>query len=848
MYLQSLDGEWQLSRLGADEWISATVPGCVHTDLIAAGVIPDPFIGDNEKRIAWIAETDWVYRRSFIADEALLAEERVILECDGLDTLATIRLNGEEIARTDNMHRSYRLDVTGKVRAGENEIQIEFASPVNYVRPMIGQGLVKYPGDSIPGSPYLRKAMYQWGWDWGPKLPTSGIWRGIRLAGYSAARIRDVHVRQVHGRTRVEVHVEAEIERFSGAGLIVRARLTSPDGVVLEEEHNLGSDGICGAVDFLVEDPKLWWPNGYGQQPLYALEIWLVCAEFSPSPQPSPFKGEGAYGDVSDDGHPGNPQSEIRYPKWRIGLRTVELRREKDEWGESFYFAVNGVPIFAKGANWIPADQFPSRIADEQYRDLISSAVSANMNMLRVWGGGIYEDDRFYDLCDEYGILVWQDFMFACAHYPTWPEMLASIRCEATGNIRRIRHHPCLALWCGNNEMEWGVVDWWHSDKEARQAEYAEIFHRLIPEVCKAEDPATPYWPSSPASPIPFANPNGETEGDGHYWDVWHGRQPFAAYRDHYFRFMSEFGFQSLPSMETVKSFAERKDWNMTSYVMECHQKNRGGNGNILYYMAQTFRFPRDFAMMSYVSQLLQAEAIRYGVEHWRRNRNEHRCMGTLYWQLNDCWPAVSWSSLEYDHHWKALHYYARRFYAPVLISAEESPSSVKLHVTNDRLSPFEGEVRWSLEKLDGAVLESGAVRASVPAETSACVAELDFARDLDDDTRRETVFVYELWAKDERVSLGVVTFIPSKHLEVPKAGISTEVFEEDGVTKIKLSSDALARFVMLDVPGSCIRFSDNWFDLPAGRSVTVSVTDSAGLMTEEIADGLRIVSLVDSY
>ena len=840
MYLQSLDGEWQLSKLGADEWIPAEVPGCVHTDLMAAGVIPDPFIGDNEKRVAWIAETDWVYRRSFIADEALLAEERIFLECDGLDTLATIRLNGDEIARTDNMHRSYRFDVTGRLRPGENEIEIEFASPVNYVRPKIGQGLVTFPGDSIPGAPYLRKAMYQWGWDWGPKLPTSGIWRGIRLAGYSAARIEDVRVRQVHGRTRVEVHVEAEIERFSYAGLIVRARLTSPDGVVLEEAQDLAADGICGAVDFLVEDPKLWWPNGYGEQALYALEIWLVCAESSPSPQPSPFKGEGARGDVSDDGRPGNPQL-------RIGLRTIRLQREPDQWGESFYFAVNGVPIFCKGANWIPADQFPSRITEEQYRELIESAASANMNMLRVWGGGIYEDDRFYDLCDEHGILVWQDFMFACAHYPIWPEMLESIRCEAADNIRRIRHHPCLALWCGNNEMEWGVVDWWHSDKEARQAEYAEIFHRLIPEVCKAEDPATPYWPSSPASPIPFANPNGETEGDGHYWDVWHGRQPFTAYRDHYFRFMSEFGFQSLPSMETVKSFAEPKDWNMTSYIMEQHQKNRGGNGNILYYMAQTFRFPRDFAMMSYVSQLLQAEAIRYGVEHWRRNRNGFRCMGTLYWQLNDCWPVVSWSSVEYNHHWKALHYYARRFYTPVLISAEETPSSVKLHVTNDLLSPFEGEVRWSLEKLDGARLESGAVRASVPAATSACVAELDFTGHLDDDTRRETIFVYELWTNNERLSMGVVTFIPSKHLELPKACISTEVFEEDGVTKIKLSSDALARFVMLDVPGRQVRFSDDWLDLPAGRSATVSVTDSS-LTTQEIANGLRIVSLRDSY
>ena len=384
---------------------------------------------------------------------------------------------------------------------------------------------------------------------------------------------------------------------------MVRARLVAPDGTVLEETDDLGTDGTCGAVDFLVEDPALWWPNGYGEQNLYRLELSLT-----------PGGGGAGRG-------------------LRIGLRELSLCQDPDEWGKSFYFVVNGVPIFAKGANWIPADVFPSRITDDQYRDLISSAVSANMNMLRVWGGGIYEDDRFYNLCDELGILVWQEFMFSCGHYPVNPDVLESVRLEAIDNVRRIRHHPCLALWCGNNEMEWGVVNWWADteNNEERQRRYSKIFHELLPEVIEAEDKATPYWLSSPASGTPLVEPNGENEGDGHYWDVWHGRQPFTAYRRHYFRFMSEFGFESLPSVETVKTFAEPKDWNMTSRIMESHQKLEAGNAIILHYMASNFRIPKDFPMMVYVSQILQAEAIRYGVEHWRRNRNGNRCLGTVW-------------------------------------------------------------------------------------------------------------------------------------------------------------------------------------------------------------------------
>ena len=855
MYTQTLDGEWQLSKSGVEEWSPATVPGSVHTDLQAARVIPDPFYGDNELKVAWVAQTDWTYRRTFTPDEMLLAQDKVFLECDGLDTLATLRLNGEEIARTDNMHRRYTFDVTGKLNPGENTIEVEFASPVNYVNQRLDSDpLVITPGHSLPGSPYLRKAPYQWGWDWGPKLPTSGIWRHIRLAGYSYAKLEDIRVKQVHGRTRVEVHVEAQVERFTDAGLMVRARLTSPDGTVLEEQDNLGTDGTCGAVDFLVEDPKLWWPNGYGDQPLYILEVELIPSSPDEFPEGHVI-AERTRSHQSHSSHLSHPTinhqpSTINHcidsRTMRFGLRTVELRQDKDEWGRSWYFVVNGVPIFAKGANWIPADQFPSRITDDQYRDLIWSAASANMNMLRVWGGGIYEDDRFYDLCDEYGILVWQEFAFSCGHYPVYPEYLENVWQEAIDNIRRIRHHASLVLWCGNNEMEWGVVNWWAGteNNDERQKQYKKIFYELLPKVHQAEDPDTPYWPSSPASDEPLKDPNGENEGDGHYWEVWHGRQPFTAYRQHFYRFQSEFGFESLPSMDTVKTFAEPADWNMTSYIMEQHQKLDAGNGLILYYLSQTFRFPKDFPMLTYVSQILQAEAMRCGVEHWRRNRNGYRCMGTLYWQFNDCWPVASWSSLEYSSHWKALHYAAKRFFAPVLVSAEETDCSVKLHVTNEHMEPFEGDVRWSLERLDGTVLKSGQHSVNVPGGSDLLISEVDLSEHLDQQTRREAVLVYSLLQDDERLSMGTVWFAPSKHLELPEVKIKVQV---DELGRIALTSDVTARFVMLEVPGMDVRFSDNFFDLPAGRTIVISV-ESPNIGIQEVVEKLRVVSLRDSY
>ncbi|HID08106.1 MAG TPA: glycoside hydrolase family 2 protein, partial [Armatimonadetes bacterium] len=428
---QCLDGEWEFRRVNDSEWLPATVPGCVHTDLLALGRIPDPFISDNERHVQWVAEADWEYRKRFHANSTLLNHQRVFLECDGLDTIAQLRLNGRVIGHADNMFVRWRFDVTDLMRDAENSLIVRFTSPLKYARPLLKRDPLFSPGHSLPGAPYVRKSPCQYGWDWGPKLPTMGIWRHIRLAGYSIARIDDVHIRQRHLRTGVRLNVRVVLERWEAVPVTIQLRVTSPNGEVYEASRTIKGIENDATLAVTITNPKLWFPNGYGEQPLYTVAIEVY-----------------ADGRLLD--------SATR----RIGLRTLKLVQRPDRYGESFVFVINGIPIFCKGANWIPADVFPSRVTRERYEHLIRSAVEAHMNMLRVWGGGIYEDDCFYDLCDEYGILVWQDFMFSCSVYPGDEEFINNVKREAMDNIRRIRHHPCLALWCGNNEMEWGWVDW----------------------------------------------------------------------------------------------------------------------------------------------------------------------------------------------------------------------------------------------------------------------------------------------------------------------------------------------------------------------------------------------------
>ena len=781
-------------------------------------------MADHENLVRWVAESDWVYHRTFNCSPDLLTQEKILLVCDGLDTLATVVLNGHELDQTDNMFRKYQWEVKQLLNAkGSNSLTISFSSPVKYaaerqtVRPLPGVS------QAIPGGSHLRKAPCQFGWDWGPQLPPIGIWKDIRLEGYSDGQLADVHLRQKHTNGQVAVKVRITIQRWGEEPLTALVQITTPEGEILKKKTAIPTNNEV-IVEMPIPKPKLWWPNGYGGQPLYQVEIFLN----------------------HKDSSQGEPLDRYTY---QVGLRTIELLQEQDQWGRSFVFVVNGVPIFSKGSNWIPADSFPTRITDQYLEGLIHSAAETHQNMLRVWGGGFYEEERFFDLCDQFGILVWQDFIFSCSIYPLDdPQFVENIRVEVLENIRRLRHRASLALWCGNNEMEWGWVDWsWNlPELEDLKTAYDRFFHNTLPAWCQDEDPDHSYWPSSPSSDTPFEDPNGQHQGDSHYWDVWHGRKPFSSFRDQYPRFMSEFGFQALPPLATIRSYADESEWNMTSYIMEQHQKNASGNSLMVGQMLDTFRLPKDFDSLVYLSMVLQAEGIRYGVEHWRRHPD--RVSGILYWQLNDCWPVASWSSLDYFGRWKALHYAARRFYAPLMLSIEDKPPEQVVYVSNDMLEPWEGTVNWSLETFTGEILSSGQASIKAPPQAAAQVCKLDFSDSISDDNIRSLVFIAELWQGDLFLTRQTAGFAPTKHLNLADPAMTVNLRGEKGEMIVELTSSSLALLVEVSLEGTDVVFSDNYFNLPAGRTTQISCSLPANWTLSRAQKEFRLRSIYDSY
>lgn len=820
MEKQSLNGPWEFRQAGGSEWLPAQVPGGVHTDLLTLGRIPDPFDRDNELDVLWVAESDWEYRRRFTPEPGLLSHEHTLLVFEGLDTLADVYLNGRQLGSSDNMFIRYEWNVSGLLQPGENEILIYFHSPVRRAASLQAKRSLVGVEMALPGASHIRKAPCQFGWDWGPMLPPIGIWKPVTLQAYSGARLSDLLIHQQHRAGAVDLSIQVDVQRWSLQPLSVRVQVTSPSGEQWQNTASLQPDRAPLQVE--IPNPQLWWPAGYGGQPLYQVQVELLQGE-----------------------------TVIDQTERTIGLRTAELRQEPDEWGTSFTFVINGLPVFAKGSNWIPADTFPTRLSDGRLDYLLRSAAASHQNMLRVWGGGLYEDDRFYDLCDRYGIMVWQDFVFACSIYPlNDPAFLASLREEVRQNIRRLRHHPSLVLWCGNNEIEEG---WEHKDWD--RPEYADLkeadrkfFFETLPGWVAEDDPDHPYWPSSPSSNTPYVNTRSNEQGDAHYWEVWHGRLPFTAYRTQYPRFMSEFGFQSLPPLETIESFTRPEDRNLTSYIMEHHQRSLVGNGLIISQMAQSFRIPKDFPSLVYLSMVLQAEGIRYGVEHWRRNKQ--RVSGTLYWQLNDCWPVISWSSIDYFGRWKALHYMARRFYAPVMLSILDQESTFEIHVTCDLPRPWQGEVRWELITLDGQVLQSGQAPVSLAPLQSAAVEKV--VPDLPFGMQRRTVFIARLFPAGQPgaqpLDMRLAAFVPDKYLELANPQIQSVMTVQDGELQIDLHAGSLARFVELKLKGAGVIFSDNYFDLPPGETRRITAPLPAGWTLEDARRALQIFSLYDSY
>ncbi len=825
--MQTIDlgGMWELRQGGQDEAIPATVPGCVHTDLLAAGRIEDPFFRDNENRLQWIGHTDWAYAREFNVPEAFLRSQRVALRCEGLDTLAEIRLNGRKLAAANNMYRTWEFDVAPLLRPGANRIEVRFRSAeregarLQKAHPV--PGLDKRV--EVQGKNWLRKEPCNFGWDWGPKLVTCGIWRDIALVAFDTARVTDVHIRQQHGKGKaVTLNLAAAVEAVaSGAKLTAAVRVTLDGTPVAEAAAPVRRNGA--SCELTVKQPQLWWPNGWGEQPLYEVTVDLLDAA-------------------------GNRVDTVTK---RIGLRSMRLVREKDQWGESFYFEVNGKACFAKGANWIPADAFATRMTRDRYAHLIRSAADANMNMLRVWGGGIYEDDAFYDLCDEMGVLVWQDFMFACNAYPTFNEAwMDSVAAEAVDNVRRLRHHPCIAFWCGNNELEQcNVGPEWTAWKMSWSA-YTPLADTLLGDVVQREDPDRAYWPSSPHSPCgDRADFNNPTCGDAHLWNVWHGKKPFEWYRTCEHRFNSEFGFQSFPEPKTVRDYTEPQDRNVTSYVMEHHQRSGIGNVTIMQYMLDWFRLPGDFDSTLWLSQILHGMAMKYAVEHWRRSKP--RGMGTLYWQLNDCWGVASWASIDYYGRWKATHYLARHFNAPLLLSAVEDPAkgTVELHVTSDRLTPAKGTIRWTLTDLDGNTAASDTAAVTIPANRSKRALRIELDEPLKAAGNREWILWCELEVDGTVVSRNLATFARPKHLDLRDPEIDAKVKDnKDGSFAVTLTAKKPALWAWCELANTDAEYSDNFVHLRPGDPQTLRVTPIKPLTREQFEKQLKVSSLVDTY
>ena len=806
MEKQILNGNWNLKIKGKDsglipeKGIPVQIPGSVYSALLAGSYIPDPYYRDNELQVLPLMDNDFTFSDTFMAEKKAGEYDSVLLRFEGIDTLADIFLNDIFLGSTCNMHRIYEFDVAESLREGENSLRVELHSPTRYIKEENEKVYTGGSWDAMEGFPHLRKAHCMFGWDWGPRLPDAGIFREVSLLYIAKSRFDSVYITQEHEAGRVILDFDVALELFTEEdNTRIEVIVTDPEGrTYVPAEESDPED-----YHIVITDPKLWWPRGYGEQPLYQVKLTL-------------FSGDGTVLDTYER---------------RIGLRTLTVNTDKDEWGECFAHEVNGVKIFAMGADYIPEDNLFSRINKERTRKLLSDAAAVNHNSIRVWGGGYYPDDYFFDICDELGLLVWQDFMFACASYELDDDFERNITAEIRDNVRRLRHHACLALWCGNNEMETQTLDkaWKPSIKQ--KYDYIKIFEYIIPHILQEEDPVTFYWPSSPSSGGNYDDPWDENRGDTHYWAVWHGNKPFTDYRNYHFRYLSEFGFQSFPCMQTVETFTEPQDRNIFSRVMEMHQRNTSANGKIMNYLSATYLYPKDFDQLLYASQLLQADAIRYGVEHFRRNRG--RCMGAVVWQLNDIWPVASWASIDYYGRWKALHYAEKRMFAPVMISCEETgelserpfcvsephPILVKarLHVANETMQEVKGIVKWKVCLPDSSVLLEGGQELTVPALDGVWLDQID----LEDFEERKIHISYAFIVNGEVVSENSCLFTAPKHyfFEDPRLSVRAEG------NKVTVRAEKYAKNVMIGNADGSLKLSDNFFDMEAGEK-TVEVLE----------------------
>lgn len=872
----SLDGFWDLKNSEKSVEIDAQVPGTVFEALLANNVIEDPFYGENEHEMKWVYESNWFYEKEFNLDPEFLKHKHIILRFNGLDTIAKVNLNGEIIGSTNDMFIRYDFEVKSKLNSTGNKLKVKFKSPtVEALENKKKNNLGLNTGyAALPGVPYLRKAQYSFGWDWGPQIPDIGIWKEVELIGYDEIKLDSVYIEQkfnynldplsiknpdqiseiIVDSVQMDIHLDivTELKDLEKSGIQIDVVLIDSGSKVISKNVPLHSK--TQKLSLLIDHPRLWWTHDLGTPRLYDLEVSMI-----------------------------NQENIEKYTQ-KVGIRDIRLIRNNDRWGESFFFLLNGVPIFAKGANWIPIDSFiPRGKKNGLYQMNLNYAKEANMNMIRVWGGGIYEDDLFYQLCDELGILVWQDFPFACALYNLEnEEFVKRIILEAVQNIKRIRNHASLALWCGNNEIEvlWnrvlrnlGLIDEsnakiWLNPKTVSSflKGYQNMFENILPELIRKYDGKHPYWPSSPSNGIGKKKgalvSNSPDEGDSHFWTVWHGGAPFQEFRNFNSRFMSEFGFESFPSLKTIKSFCPPDQFDIYSEIMENHQKNRAGNKLIMNYMKKRFSVPKMFESQLILSQITHGEAMEYGIEHWRRNRNEQHCMGSLYWQLNDCWPVASWASLDYYGRWKALHYFAKRIYQPIFASVEENPHQVEFWVTNDLRRSCEIELDWKTLNSDGNTLMKGVYNSKVSPCSSLKLGLVDVSNINKEEVKMQNnIIFYKLYSnngKKEIICRGFRLFDAPKFFNLRDPKISS-FFEEIEVEKnnkiqfkLKLKAKNIALYANIDSDLVDFIASDNFFSMEPNETLNIDIEIVSGLETskdlskQEIINSFKIQSLYD--
>jgi beta-mannosidase len=820
-----LNSGWQFRQVPTEgtssDWKPATVPGDVHLDLLANKFIPDPFYRDNESKLQWIQTADWEYKTTLQVAPQDLKHEHVELVFEGLDSVADVFVNDHAVLHADNAFREWRVDAKRVLKPGANSLRVSFPSPDKSAAPIAAND----PWHAKIGTAekvYVRKPAYEYGWDWGPKFVTSGIWRPAHLETWDAARIDHVWLRQ-QGVSSASAHVNVVTQVIASQDGPATVTVSYGDGKQQKDTTQSvilrpGLNEVTVPID--IEKPDLWWPAGYGAQPIYTFHVRLNAS--------------------------GEPADEAVA---KTGLRSLELHRELDKWGRSFEFRVNGVPVYAKGADVIPFDSFPNRVTTTDYRRVLESARDANMNIIRHWGGGYYETQEFYDICDELGIMVWQDFMFGNEWQPGTYDFKQQVEKEVQYQVERLRNHPSIVLWSGNNETEaafsWGAPK--PDDVRFRMwQDYLTLFSGVIARTVAKLDPERPYWPSSPSADYEEVTPQFET-GDLHEWVVWHGRADFSEYETHFDRFTSEYGFQSFPEMRTIEAFTTPEDRaSIFTPVMLAHQKNNAGNAIIHDYMLRYYGEPKDFASFLYASQVLQAEGVKVGAEHWRRIRP--RNMGGIYWQLNDCWPVASWASLDYYGRWKALQYYAKRFYAPILVSPHMEDGALTVYVVSDMTVATSAKLHVRVMDFSGHVLHEDTKDIPVPALASTMDLRVPLSEILKSDTIDAAAIVAaaDLSVDGKNVSSNLIYFAPAKQVHLPQAQIAADISREGDAFVVRLKSPVLARSVYISFGDADANFSDNYLDLLPGEPTEIRVTSAASL--DALKAKMKIVSLADAF